>query len=293
MQTASISAFETVARVPWPRYAAKTSSSGDVGPANCFYIGFRNFCVARFGHASKPLKPSKPSKSFKALNPPLQLSKAPQPRPRPSSASTAKTNPSGDVGPAATLAAPLTCDRCSLDLSLPSFAAVSAHCQKGCKTAGDAGPANCFYIGFWNCCVARFSHALDALKALKQLKPSKPLQAKNPPLQLSKAPQPRLRSSSASTAKTNPSGDVGPAAKTSLALAAVRRQDKRERRRKPCKLLLFRLSELLRGCPGCGVLPKPARGTCWPRLKSLKTIKTLKTLKTLKPSAAPSCKLLL
>ena len=52
---------------------------------------------------------------------------------------------------------------------------------------------------------------------------------------------------------------MGPAAKTSLALAAVRSQNKPERRRKLRKLLRFWLLKLLRGCPGRRMLPKPAR----------------------------------
>ena len=118
---------------------------------------------------------------------------------------------------------------------------------------------------FWRNLIYRLSKLLrgtfeprfESLKTLKTLKTLKPSAA------AFEGSSTEAVAVLASTAKTSPSGDVGPAAKTSLpldvsrancfyfgfrnccvaALAAVCCQNQPERRRRPCKLLLYRLSK--------------------------------------------------
>ena len=45
----SVKAFQAS---PWSQYATRTSASGDLSHANCFYFGFRYCCVAALGAVS-------------------------------------------------------------------------------------------------------------------------------------------------------------------------------------------------------------------------------------------------
>ena len=66
-KTASISAFQAVAWLPWPRYAAPARAA-TIGPANCFYIRLLKLLRGTFWPRLKSLKTlQKPSKTFKAL----------------------------------------------------------------------------------------------------------------------------------------------------------------------------------------------------------------------------------
>ena len=125
-------------------------------------------------------------------------------------------------------------------------------------------PASCFNIGNRNCCVARFSHALtESLKTLKTLKTLQTLTTCAAAFEGSSTEAVALLCKLCDigcglTCETFPCraslqlGAFAAELRCSFsplprAARAARLLRAPERRRRPCKLLLYRLSKLLRG----------------------------------------------